>query len=151
LLLLCLAATNGVDNGQDLVLEQQSCEEGPHRDLLILLLLLLLLLLAFNRVHNGQDLVLEQQSCEEGPPRDLLMGLFGTTAFYEHVTSTQMLPLEKCARLTRVLRGMRVSRTNQPASLRLFRSLCIVSIPLLRSEKLMGFPALNCASLTGHT
>jgi hypothetical protein len=85
--------------------------------------------------------VLEQQSCEEGPPRDLLMGLFGTTAFYEHVTSTQMLPLEKCARLTRVLRGMRVSRTNQPASLRLFRSLCIVSIPLLRSEKTDGLPS----------
>ena len=41
------------------------------------------------RVHNGQSLSLQQQSCED-PPKDLLMGLFGTTAFYDHVTSTQV-------------------------------------------------------------
>lgn len=61
------------------------------------------------RVHNGQSLVIDQQSCEEGPPPDLLMGLFGTTAFYDHVTSTQLVPLDKAVRLTRLLRSMRVS------------------------------------------
>jgi hypothetical protein len=37
------------------------------------------------------------------------MGLFGTTAFYDHITSTQMVPLDKCVRLTRLLREIRVS------------------------------------------
>lgn len=84
-----------------------------------------------NRVHNGQALDLEQQSCEEGPPRDLLMGLFGTTAFYDHVTSTQMLHLDKCVRLTRVLRGMRVSQPNQYAML--FRTFpgCVAPAPMI--------------------
>lgn len=59
------------------------------------------------RVHNGQTLLIEQQSCEEGPPADLLMGMFGTTAFYDHVTSTQLAPLDKLVRVTRLLRSMR--------------------------------------------
>lgn len=62
-----------------------------------------------NRVHNGQKLVTEQQSCEEGPPPDLLMGLFGTTCFYDHITSTSMVDLTAMAKLTRLLRTMRVS------------------------------------------
>jgi hypothetical protein len=53
--------------------------------------------------------VAEQRAGEDGPPPDLLMGLFGTTAFYDHVTSTQLVSLEKVVRLTRLLRSMRVS------------------------------------------
>jgi hypothetical protein len=59
-------------------------------------------------VHNGQTLSLQQASCEEGAPRDLLHGLFGCLVFYDHVTSSQLLPLGDAVKLSRMLRTVRV-------------------------------------------